>query len=444
MHKYGKFSELFLLFLYFQNVSAAGFQIREQSGLGQSLSFAGAAAGYQDANSVFFNGASMALFKKNTFSTSTSIIHFSGDFDNELASTALNGSISGTEKFKHETTTVPAVTLIYSATENLKIGINVSAPWGLKTDYDPNWVGRYYAIQSELHSININPLIAFKFHNKYSYSVGLQTQYLDVEIDNAIDFGTLGFVNAIPGAIPASINQDGLANIQGDDWGFGWTAGLLFEPSPNTRIGLAYRSKISHKLKGTADFSLDSGGVGSTLTTITGAFTNTNSRSRIETPEFVSFGVRHDFNHAWSIMAELDFTRWSRLDQLVIQFANPAQSNNITSLEWDDTWFGSIGVEYRPNDRFQFRSGIAYEDGASPNDFRSPRVPDADRLWFSLGGSYILSNRVQFYGAYSYLRFNDPTLALSTSSLPNVLRGNLNGKYNLNANIIAVGFSISL
>ncbi|MDW3095027.1 MAG: outer membrane protein transport protein [Gammaproteobacteria bacterium] len=436
------FALLFLI--HHQDGDASGFQIREQSALGQGNSFAGIAAGSHDANAIFFNGASMTLYDRNTLSSSASVIHFSGDYNNGNSSTISGSLIEGSGTFKHETSRVPAISAVYSWADNLKFGINVSAPWGLKTNYDHNWVGRYYAIQSELRSININPLLAFKVNNKFSYSIGIQAQYLEVEIDNAIDFGTLGFLNSVPGAIPASTNQDGFVSIKGDDWGFGWTAGFLFETSPTTKLGIAYRSKISYQLKGKADFRLDPQGIGATLSGATDAFINTDSFSRIETPEFITFGIRHDINKSWSIMSEFDFTRWSRVDQLVIQFENPSQSNNITNLKWDDTWFASFGIEYRPNDRLQLRGGIAYEEGASSNEFRSPRVPDADRYWFSLGGTYAINNHIKVHGAYSHLNLDDPTLVLSTSSEPNVSRGNLVGEYDVHANILAFGISFIL
>jgi long-chain fatty acid transport protein len=423
---------------------ASGFQIREQSALGQGSSYAGIAAGIEDSNAIIFNGASATLYDGNVFSMSTSLIDFSGDFDSENASTILGGSIEGSETFKHGTSIVPAISAVYRWNDRVYFGVSMSSPWGLKTDYDDTWVGRYYAIQSELRSINVNPLIAIKVHDKFSYSVGFQAQYLEVEIDNAIDFGTLGNLSLIPGAVPANVSQDGFVNVQGDDWGFGWTAGFLLEPSSNTRIGLSYRSKISHQLKGRADFRLDEFGIGANLTAVSGAFVNTDSNSRIETPELISLGMRHDINKAWSVTTELDFTRWSRLDQLVVQFDNPSQSNNITNLQWDNTWFGSIGIEYRHNDRLQLRTGIAYEEGASPNQFRSPRVPDADRYWFSMGASYAINKQVKIHGAYSFLTFDDTSLALSASSLPNVIRGNLAGEYDNQANILALGISIRL
>ena len=79
-------------------------------------------------------------------------------------------------------------------------------------------------------------------------------QKIEARLSNAIDFGTIGALNAIPGAVPTTM--DGMAVMTGDDWGYGYTVGFLYEPARNQRIGVSYRSRVSHSLKGTTELEV--------------------------------------------------------------------------------------------------------------------------------------------------------------------------------------------
>ncbi len=136
--------------------------------------------------------------------------------------------------------------------DNLKAGLAVTTPFGLETDYNPGWAGRYHALQSKLRTVNLNPTIAFDLVDGLSVGVGLQAQYADAELSNAIDFGSIGA--ALPPLAPFArpTLQDGKVRVNGDDWSFGWTAGMLYEPFAGTRVGVAYRLNIRHELNGDA------------------------------------------------------------------------------------------------------------------------------------------------------------------------------------------------
>ena len=72
--------------------------------------------------------------------------------------------------------------------------------------------------------------------------------------------------------------------------------------------------------------------------------------------------------------------------------------------KWQDTWLLSVGADYRINDAFTIRGGLAYE--TSPIDDQSTRmavIPDTDRVWFSLGASWYPTNDLQFDVGATYL-----------------------------------------
>lgn len=246
-------------------------------------------------------------------------------------------------------------------------GLTVNAPFGFETEYESGWMGRYYALQSRLRSINLNPLVSLEPTPGVSSSLGAQAQYIDVKLTNAVDFGTLGAVNQVPGADPAA--QDGFAKLHGEAWGFGSTAGLLLEPWPGSRVGVAYRSSIDHNVKGDARVRLDSAGVGEALGAAAGA---TAAKAGLETPEIISFGAYHEIDAQWAVMADASWTRWSRFRVLRVKFDGRSQADEVIEDDWRDTWFLGLGCTYRPTPEWTIRSGVGYDQSPSAGKYSPP------------------------------------------------------------------------
>jgi long-chain fatty acid transport protein len=144
---------------------------------------------------------------------------------------------------------VPNLYYVHSLNEALRLGLGITTPFGLKTEYRSTWVGRYHAIKSELRTVDINPAIAYRVHDSLALGGGVSLQYADAEVTNALDLGGLGTGLAAPGT------DDGFVQVKGDEIGYGFNCGLLVEPSVNTRVGLHYWSKVEQRLEGTASFT---------------------------------------------------------------------------------------------------------------------------------------------------------------------------------------------
>ena len=74
-------------------------------------------------------------------------------------------------------TPVPNFYYAMDAGDKLKFGIGINAPFGLKTEYDPTWIGRFQAIKSEIKTVNINPSLAYKLNDMVSLGAGISAQY---------------------------------------------------------------------------------------------------------------------------------------------------------------------------------------------------------------------------------------------------------------------------
>ena len=422
-----------LLLLLSKNADAAGFAIKEQSAAGLGTAFAGSTASATEPANMFANPAALAYQQGIQAQAIASYIRPRAKLDNAVASNAVGTPLPGRDSKGNiaKDVIVPAFYGSVQLSEKFFAGIGINAPFGLETDYPDNWVGRYHALNSDLKTVNINPALALRPVPWLSVGGGVQIQYIDVQLTNAIDFGT------ITGAAPPG-TLDGRADVKGDDWAYGFTLGALAEPYDGTRLGVGFRSEINHKINGDADFV-----VPAVLPPFAGGlFTDTGASAEATTPASVSFGVHQDITEKWAIMGEAQWTEWSSFDELVIEFDNPNQPDNVTEENWQDTWFFSLGTTYEATDDLTLRLGAAYDQSPVRTRFRTPRIPDSDRYWLATGLSWEPHPNVALDLSYTHIFLDDSDVRLSAADPGNGARGNLNAEYETDIDIIAVGIRL--
>lgn len=410
---------------------AAGFALIEQSVGGLGNAYAGAAASAEDASTVFYNPAGLMFLKGNQGVGAGHVIVPSAKFTN--SGSALNplvggGAISGGNGGDAGSTSlVPNFYYANQLANGFVLGLGVNAPFGLKTEYDSNWVGRYHAIESELQTVNINPAIAYNASDDVAVGVGVSAQYADATLTNAIDFGTvcLGspLAAACPGAGVLPQTADGSGRVEGDDWGFGFNFGILYSIADTSRVGFSYRSKIKQTLEGDVDFTVPTrfatllAGAGSTQ------FSDTGAKASTTLPESASLSLYHELDHRWTMLADATWTRWSRFDELRVEFDNPVQADNVTPENWNNSMRYSLGVNYRYDTQWLLRAGIAYDETpiSSATD-RTPRIPDNSRRWLAVGARYRASDTLSMDVGYAHLFIGDAAID-NTNSLGHTLTG---------------------
>ena len=425
---------------------ASAFALREQSASALGNAFAGGAAAAEDPSYMFFNPAALARQGATQFVAVATYVQPMTQLDVKDARTAAGVPIGGGNGGSDVTDDhlVPALYLVADLSrhgevvDNLKAGLAVTTPFGLETDYNPGWAGRYHALQSKLRAVNLNPTIASDLVDGLSVGVGLQAQHADAELSNAIDFGSIGA--GLPPLAPFArpTLQDGKVRVKGDDWSFGWTAGMLYEPFAGTRVGIAYRSNIRHELDGDARFRLDQAGIGAAVSRATGAFKDTSAEATLETPETVTVGLYQEIDAQWSVMADAAWTRWKCVDELRVRFGNPAQPDAVTDTDWKDTWFIAAGVTYRPADAWAIRAGFAYDESPVPSRTRTPRVPDNDRYWASVGASYRPADQVDFSLGYTHIFGTGASIDLTADGTGNRSKGSLSSDVDASADLFAL------
>jgi long-subunit fatty acid transport protein len=237
---------------------ASGFAIRENSAEALGTSFAGNASSATFLSTIFNNPAGMTEFTGDRGQTDGSLIvpslKFSGSAHETCAGLGKfpafcppvptsfpiagdNGGDAGKSAF------IPALYALHSISPDLKFGLAMTVPFGLETQYSNTWVGRYLGIKSMVQSLDINPNLAYRVNDWISVGGGISANYLYADLSKAIDFNAIS--HNPPGLLP-----DGQARFNGSDWNWGYNLGVLLKPMEGTNLGIAFRSRIQHKLQG--------------------------------------------------------------------------------------------------------------------------------------------------------------------------------------------------
>jgi long-chain fatty acid transport protein len=398
--------------------NAGGFALIEQSVSSMGTAYANGSAGIDDASTIFFNPASMTRLDGKNASGGAHIVRSDVEFSGKgyynpdnpayqqgpLAPLNLAGQpIDGKKNDDLGlTAVVPHAAYSHQYDDQLWFGLTVNTPYGLRTEYSDNWVGRYNAIKSDLTTVNINPSIAWKIDEHASVGFGVSALYADGELTQAVDGGLL---------VGAPGSDDGKAKLTGDDWGYGYNLGVLLKPSDSTRLGIAYRSKVDLTIKGDAKVS----GLSNPLNASRNG--TQNAKLDLTLPDTLSLSGLHQLNPRWTIMADITWTKWSSLNELDVQLQDGSES--VTPLQWNDTTRYAIGAVYKYNESWLFRTGAAFDQTPVPNArLRTARVPDADRTWLAIGANYKYNKQLSFDLGYAHLFVNNPDIKSSDAYDP--------------------------
>ena len=424
--------------------AASGFALIEQSTSGLGNAYAAGAAATDNASVQFFNPAAMTELLGTQISLAGHYIMPSAKLTNASATVVTLGNIpvTGTVDDAGVNGLVPNFYYKRDLDPPLKFGLGINAPFGLATEYDKTWIGRYHAIKSEVQTININPALAYQVSNQLSLGAGLSAQYIKAELSSAVDSSSICLALAAPAtcgalglATPGNPAADSYATIKGDDWSYGYNLGLLFKPTDDTRIGFAFRSKIKQTLKGDATFTKSAAFNAFLTVAAPTLFTPTTDAANIELPASAALSIAQQLNPQLELLADITWTQWSALKELRVTYGNTAQPATATTENWDNTLRYAVGLTYKLDDRIKLRTGLAYDQSPVPDArHRTPRIPDNARTWLALGMSYASTEHLSYDAGYAHLFVNDTAINNSTEA---GIQHNLKGTYQISIDILS-------
>jgi long-chain fatty acid transport protein len=415
---------------------AAGFQLKENSVKAQGRSYAGTGVAEGDASVVANNPAAMTAFEGTTVQSDVTVIDLGFEFKGRGfagTGTPLARPMTGGDGGQAGgVTPVPAMSVIHKLDNGLAVGAMISAPFGLKTEYDRGWVGRYRGLKSEVKTIDLTLSAAYEIvPDRFSVGVGMIYEKVDVTLSSAVDFGSLLAFSSVPGFAPQS--ADGELAVTGSNHGFGYIVGATFSPTDKIKVGVSHRSEIDHDLEGNADWSVP----GSARTVFNGIgrsalFNDGKVNAALTTPSITTFSASYDVTDKLTVLADYSNTDWSSLREVRIDFVNP-DPDSVEDFSWTDTTFMSIGADYQFSDTLTFRGGFAYDETPTSFATRTPRLPDEDRRWYSLGVTWKASDALEISGAYTFIDPDKPKIGINDSS-----RHTIFGEYDSSVHLYGV------
>lgn len=394
-----------------QYAMAAGFALQEQNVSGLGNAYAGSAAVAEDASIVFFNAAGLTQLNKPSVVISATAIDVNSKFNDTGSIAALAQPKGGAGGNTGGTTLLPAVYAAIPVNAWMTGGIGINAPFGLKTEYDDDWMGRFQAIKSDVKTTNFNVALAFKVHPKISLGFGADYQTIDAELTSAINYDAVVAQAslsplAIGGILAANPGLQGSSKVKGSDAAWGFDAGVLLTPTETTNIGVSYRSALKYHIIGDASFTAPTVTDPTVGAVIAGArataLANGPITLDIKLPASARAAISQQVGRV-ELLGEVQWTEWSDIKELRINRSNGALLKN-TPENWRNTWRYAIGANVKFNEAFKLRVGAAQDQSPVRDANRTPRLPDNDRTWFTAGAQIQATPLLGFDLGYAYIK----------------------------------------
>jgi long-chain fatty acid transport protein len=454
-------------------VLASGFQLVEQNGSGLGNAFSGQAAGVKDASAIYFNPAALTGLEGGNLVISIEPILPSYSFVDEGSTSPslpplpgvppLGIPLGGTGGDAGGLTPVPNGYFSYQVGQTWWLGVGVNVPFGLTTEWDADWMGRFHGVKSSIHAINVNPTVAVKL-GALSLGAGINWQQFDAELTQNTAYGgaafgtafTLGGPAAALGILaqlggPAGLATEGLTTLDGDSTAWGWNAGLMIEPAEGFKLAASYRSKVEHTLEGTIAFDgapsfAEQGPLGPIGAGLNAAFSGRPITAAVKLPDTLSLAFAWE-GESVEVLGDWTWTGWSSIPSLDIVDESGQEITSLV-LQFEDSWRAGLGVNVRLTEPLKLRLGVAYDTTPVVDRYRTPRLPDNDRIWLATGLQWRLNEKNRLDFGYAYLVIDDAPSALVAGSpqdpdyAEKLLKGNLVGYYTGGVNILSLQYTL--
>ena len=439
-------------------VQASGYHFGTQSVNAQGTANA-AAAEAADASTIFYNPAGLTKLDSSQISVNANIVFPSIHYEAESATDFTGIPVQGSKSGKITKTTVaPHVYGAYKASDDVTLGLGVYVPFGSATEYEKDSVLRHNINKLGLTTIAIEPVVAWKLNDRHSFGAGIITQHTSAELRKYADWGikqkAVAKASGKPdAAIAAAIQADGHADVKGSDWGFGYQLAWMWDINDRARVGVNYRSKVSHTLEGTAEWAADGAAVkqawDSGAMAALGYVPNEKASVKIVTPESLSVHGMYRATDKTNLFGDVTWTRHSRFNKAELVFekekiiVNGQSDRTVITPNWRNTYKVAFGGSYQVTEPLQLRAGIAFDKSPVKSaEDRMNSLPDGNRIWFSIGAKYQLGKNHVIDAAYSHIHINDTVYRAGKASGNDVdSRGASSARFKNKADILGLQYT---
>lgn len=375
---------------------------------GWAAGMANAGHGVQDDPMLsFVNPAAMILNKCHHFAGQLSGVFPYTKFKGRATNLAIPNTIirgipfdeTGKTRNAAKIAAIPSMGFVWRMHEDLRFSLAVNAPYGLKFHYGNDSVTQFHTKKASMFTVNITPSVAYRIHEMITLGIGFQAQYTKVKLTQNIGY-------------PIGLGVIGGIRLKIDDWNHGWTAGTLLNLTKKWNLGISYRSNLDANLHGRISasipaFTIPANALGAGLPPVPVPFAafsdHGKSSAKAFIPHVVTLSTSYSINPCWTVYGSAVWTGWQKTKSLKINSNLTIPANVIPGgptitpeasvvenikQHWKNVWFFSAGVDYKINEAFAVRTGLGYDKSPTRTSTRVPALPDSDKWWLGLGGTY--------------------------------------------------------
>ncbi|WP_220105700.1 outer membrane protein transport protein [Vibrio cholerae] len=371
---------------------AAGFQLAEYSATGLGRAYAGEAAMADNASSQWRNPAMLTYLEGTQISAGAIYVNPNVDVEGTVIHQQLGKTHASSNDFAHDAV-IPNFYLSHQLNEQVALGFALGTNYGMETDLGTEFAASHFGNQASVISKEANLNIAYQILPQLSIGGGVR--YVMGEghfgatapAKNLIRHPVTNNVMTLPKGTT-------LKYMEGEDNSWGWQVGSAWQINQDHRVGFAYKSEVVMDFEGHAEgVSYGSYKPGMMSVTLPA------------TAELASF---HQLNDQWAIHASINWTDWSSFKELTAVF--PEKSDLIKSENWEDNYRFALGTTYQYDAKLALRAGVAYDTSAVDDKNRTATIPETDRTWVSVGGSYVATPQLTLDAGFTYIFAKDATI----------------------------------
>jgi long-chain fatty acid transport protein len=365
---------------------AGGFYLQEQSARGAGRAYSGEVAD-QGVASLWWNPAAIAGSPREAYVGLHGVLVDAKVSDVGSTITYPGGTtlpVSGEPRaFKPiDDGVAPNFAIATPIGDRFAVGLSVAAPYNFTTEYRRNAWARYDALYSRLNTADAQITGAMKVTDWLDIGVSANAEYTDAKLSTA-------YPNLSP------LLADGVSQLSGDGWDWGWTAGAQAHFDRLT-LGASYRSAIEHNLDGRIF-------VGGLQGPLAASNVDAPGSASFTTPWIATLGLRWKATDRLTVNAQAQRFGWSEFDAIHVTLPGGGRQTLIQGYK--DTTSGALGLDYAATDRLTLRTGVQFDPTPTPDANRTARVPDGDRWLYSAGATAALTDSLKLDAAFTWISF---------------------------------------
>lgn len=375
-----KLLSLTLLALAGTSAFAGGYRVSLQGQKQLAMGHTGVAV-VNSAEVLFFNPAGMAFLEdKFNASVGANALFAKTKFQNETYNWQNSTDNLGTPFNVYAS---------YKINKWLSAGIAVYTPYGSKVEWDQDWQGSHLVNNIDLKAIYVQPTISLKVSDEFAVGGG------PIYVTGSVEFNrNLNRSFADENGNRADVTLDGKGISA---WGY--TAGFMFNPCKDLRLGVNYRSEIIMEARGGDATFNDVPGFAQ------GTYSNTTFDADLPLPAELTAGLSFNVTKKWMLAFDYNRTMWSAYENLNIKFGNGGSSSNPRNYHDTNTY--RVGTQYVANDKFTFRAGWYKDESPISAGYFAPETPRNDSMGYTGGLTYQINKKLGVDASFLYLHFDE-------------------------------------